>query len=367
MTQAHYALRVATLDDAVAATRLLSSVGLVMPQGDAAAVAHWSRLWRDNPALAHDGADPLPGWVLEADGRMVGFFGNYGQVYWQGERKLKVAIASQWGVEKPHRAATQMVSDAYFAQPHADMILVTTGIKATGRLFDRYGGTPVPQAGLDRVGFWVTSASGFGAATLRKKGWKGAGLAGKLAWLAAGPVRLTWPKAPRQEVEVTAEATFGPRFDALFAAMRRDRPNRLFADRGALSLAWHTAPHAARDGLRVLSIGSGDVLRAYALMVRDDAPAIGLARWRLADMLAVGDDPALVADLLGAAVRVAAKSGGHVLEVGGMAAEVAAAVERAKPLYRPLPTWPCFFRMSDGQTPPEAWYLSAYDGDTVLF
>ncbi len=189
-----YELRPATPGDAVAATAILRAVGLAMPEGDEAAKAHWRRLWQDNPALGHGGGDPLPGWFLEFDGRVVGFFGNYAQTYWQGKRAFKVAIASQWGIEKAHRTATAMLSDAYFAQPNAEMILVTTGIKPTGRLFERFGGEPVPQPGLDQIRFWVTASGGFLAATLSKKGWPGGGLARHLNL----PLALTWPRPARR-------------------------------------------------------------------------------------------------------------------------------------------------------------------------
>lgn len=356
-------VRPASLADGPEATDLLRRLGLIMPTGDQAVAAHWRRLWLDNPALRHAGCDPLPGWVLEADGRMVGFFANYAQTYWQGERRLTVAIASQWGVEKPHRDATALLSDAYFAQPNVDMILVTTGIKATGRLFQRYGGLPVPQPGLDRVRLWITDSGDFLAATLRKKGWPGAALARHLRL----PVRMTWPAAPRRPVTVDSTATFDSRFDRLFAAKRREGPTRLFADRTAAALAWHVAPHAGRDGLRVLTVERGGELDGYAILIRDDAKAIGLARWRLADLLAVQDDPAIVDDLVGAAVRRTAAEGAAVLELGGMAEPVEATITRSGGLTRLLPTWPCFYRACTGPFEGAEWYLTAYDGDTVLF
>ncbi len=102
-------------------------------------------------------------------------------------------------------------------------------------------------------------------------------------------------------------------------------------------------------------------------MVRDDSAAIGLRRWRLADMLVRGDDAGLVTDLVGAAVWLAADDGGHVLEVGGMASTLQATIDILHPLRRRLPTWPCFFRMATGIDAPTGWYLSAYDGDTILF
>ncbi|MDA0675518.1 MAG: hypothetical protein O3A88_04035 [Proteobacteria bacterium] len=296
---------------------------------------------------------------LEFDGRVVGFFGNYAQTYWQGERAFKVAIASQWGIEKAHRTATAMLSDAYFAQPNAEMILVTTGIKPTGRLFERFGGEPVPQPGLDQIRFWVTASGGFLAATLSKKGWPGGGLVRHLNL----PPALTWPRPPRRALTVSARGTFDARFDRLFAAKRQESHERLLADRGAAALAWHVASHARRGGLRVLEVAAGNDLDGYGLMVRGDriAPVASgrhAGPWRSAG---------LVTDLVGAAVRLAADDGGQVLEVGGMASTLQATIDILHPLRRRLPTWPCFFLMATGIDAPTGWYLSAYDGDTILF
>ena len=61
-------LRAATQDDALAATCLLRSLGLALPEDDDAARAHWARLWHDNPGMALAsslGRVPSLGWVLE--------------------------------------------------------------------------------------------------------------------------------------------------------------------------------------------------------------------------------------------------------------------------------------------------------------
>ena len=101
---------------------------------------------------------------------MVGFFGNIPLLYDYGGRPIVIADASQWGVEKGYRGETPRLAKAYFTQKNAAVLLVTTGIKPTGRIFARYGGFPVPQPGCDQVLLWVLDPQGFLKAGLMKKG-----------------------------------------------------------------------------------------------------------------------------------------------------------------------------------------------------
>ena len=121
-------LRNASLEDTQEATELLRRLGLIMPDGKDAVRAHWKRLWIDNPAMTGNWGKPPLGWVLEKDNRLVGFFGNIPLLYYYGKRRVIVADASQWGVEKEARQDTQILAESYFNQPNAEVLLVTTAI-----------------------------------------------------------------------------------------------------------------------------------------------------------------------------------------------------------------------------------------------
>ena len=163
------AIREARMDDCVPVCTVLRGLGLTVPEAPDEAHRLWQRLWVENPAITMGGT-PLPiGWVLESGSRIVGFFGNIPQQYRFGDQSLRAAVASQWGVEKPFRGSTTALATAYFSQPNADVLLVTTGIKPTGRLFERFGASVMPQPEYDDVLFWVLDGAKFAAAALRKR------------------------------------------------------------------------------------------------------------------------------------------------------------------------------------------------------
>lgn len=360
-------VRPARFDDHQEATALLARLGLVMPSAGAAATAHWTRLWRDNPALAGE-ADPALGWVLEDGARMVGFFANFQTLYQWGGRTLKVAVASQWGVEREYRGETSKLADAYFGQP-ADLILVTTGIKPTGRIFERYGGRPVPQPRCDRVPFWICDHRAFLAAAARKKNIGAAGLLGALTGPVAAAADLL-RRRPRPIEAVEVASGFGPDFDGLWADWLAG-PLRLAMRRDGATLAWHYGPHAARGGLTVLAMRRSGRLVGYGIMVREDSAVIGLKRAKLVDVLVPGDDPAALESILAAALARARAQGCAVLELAATPPALADLALARGALVRALPVWPCWFIPRPG-VPAEleradAWWLTGYDGDTALF
>ena len=369
-------LREATLADGVAACRLLSSLGLTLPQGDAAMAAHAQRLWRDNPALAAAKAKPNIGWLLEDDGRMVGFFGSIPLLYWFDGAPVMAADASHWGVKPEYRNETPRLADAYFGQKNVDLLLVTTAIKPTGRIFEKRGATRVPQSDLEQILYWVLDGGGFARAAMRKKG-AGAGsawLLGGLAGMALNArVRLAGrrPFAALDDVAIARADAIDESFDALWREKLKEYPNRLLACRNAATLRWYFGLGQGAAKTRFACVRRAGKLLGYAALLREDAPAIGLRRLKIADMLVLGDEAATVTALLAAAYEYGLAKRCHVLELIGLPENLRAHVVATKPLDRPMATFPFFYK---ALTPSlvaslgtgAGWYVTAFDGDTAL-
>ncbi len=373
-------LREAEPGDCQEATELLRRLGLVMPQGRDPIEAHWKRFWVDNPAFIEDRAKPANGWLLEEAGRMVGFFGNIPLLYYYGDRPVIVADASQWGVEKSHRPETGRLADAYFGQSNADMLLVTTGIKPTGRLFERYGAARIPQPDYDRVLYWVVDVGGFIASASRKKGLSAplASLACTLGGPLAGAAMALAGRRPKPatgSVDLIGIDDLGDDFDDLWRRKRDEAP-RLLACRTADCLRWHFGPPQLAARTRFLvnrqgRSGRPGRLDGYATVMREDAPDLGLRRLKIVDMFMENDAPDIFDRLLFAAHEYARAERCHVLELVGLPENLRAAAMRHRPLVRAMPTWPLYYKaiadtLVDPLSNPQAWYVTPYDGDTAL-
>ena len=366
-------LREATFEDGRPAAELLARLGLVMPSGEANIQALWRRLWETNPAFEMSPRPLALGWVLEDEGRMVGFFGNIPMLYFMGHHVAIAADAALWGVEQSHRQETGRLAQAYFDQAGVQVLFVTTGIKPTGRIFERHGARRLPQSGFGEVWYWVADGPGFAAAALRKKG-AGHSLAGLAANL-GGPlldagIRLgrRRPKAPFLSIERTALDRVGPDFDALWERKLGEKP-RFMACRDARSIRWHFAPRASDTVL--LTHRSGGELLGYMALVRADADAVGLRRYKIADALIAGEDPDIFDALLGAAFEATIEAGAHVLELIGLPDSFRRRAHAARPFVRAVETWPFYYKpvgwtLSKCLEEPGAWYATPFDGDTTL-
>ena len=370
-------LRDAEYEDCETATDLLRELGLVIPGGRDDIRHHWRRFWIDNPALGVGEANPSRGWLLEDNGEMVGFFGNIPLLYDYGGRPVIVAGASMWGVRKKYRTETSRLADAYFNQDNADLLLVTTGIKQTGRIFERHGGKPVPQPGYDQVLYWMLNARRFLQAGLMKKGLRSelaavAALSGAPMVKAAMALGGHLLRGHSADIDVIEIAEIGDEFDGLWQK-KRDEVDRMLACRSAESLRWHFGTESMAMRTRMLVSRDADGLAGYAAIMREDAPEIGLKRLKIIDLFVAGDNEAVVDNLLTAAFETGRADGCHVLELVGLPATLRHhIVSRHRPRSRKMLTWPIYYKglHRDLNTPlldEKTWYVTAYDGDTAIF
>jgi hypothetical protein len=370
-------LREAEYEDGETATKLLRDLGLTLPKGRDEISKHWSRLWIDNPALLVEGPSPARGWVLEDAGRMVGFFGNIPLLYDYGGRPIVVADASQWGVEKDYRGETSRLADAYFTQKNVGLLLVTTGIKPTGRIFERYGGFPVPQPGCDQVLLWVLDPRAFLKAGLMKKGIN-QGVAAAVALTSAPIVRAAIalnghrPSGLAGNVDQISIDQIEDEFDGLWQR-KRDEVDCLLASRTSESLRWHFGTERMLERTRLLVSRGPEGLAGYATIMREDALDIGLKRLKIIDLFVAGNDEAVIDNLLAAAFEVARADGCHVLELTGLPSVLREHIISCHhPRTREVATWPAFYKAMRGDLDvplqdEKSWYVTAYDGDTALF
>jgi len=364
-------LRQATLEDGPAASELVRSLALANPESRDAIDAHWKRLWVDNPAMTGDGPKPPLGWVLEKKGRMVGFFCNVPRLYYFGTRRVIVSVASQWGLDKSHRRKIHQLAGAYFEQDNADILMATTANTSAGRIFRHYGAWPIPQPDYDWALYWIVDGAGFIAAGLKRKGLPSP--LGAILSALAGPLFGAVQSRPKGNAEAVDDMAIGEidgAFDELWRA-KQDEADRLLACRSADSLRWHFGDGDNGKGARVLAHRRDGRLRGYGVVMREDAADIGLKRLRIVDLFVENDDPAVVDDVLAAAHRMARAQGCHVLEWVGMPTNLRTLALAHHPRTRALPTWPLYFKAADGELATalqvaDAWYVTAYDGDTTL-
>ena len=114
-------------------------------------------------------------------------------------------------------------------------------------------------------------------------------------------------------------------------------------------------------------------LVGYAATMREDSPSIGLKRLKIIDLFVAGNDEEVIDRLIAAAFELALSDGCHVLELIGLPSALRnSIISRHKPSRRKMETWPAFYKaMQDDLNAQlkneDAWYITAYDGDTALF
>lgn len=338
---------------------------------------YWRQLW-SNPARPRDGV-PGCGWVLEADGRIVGHFGNIPMWYAYGDRDVMTASARGVAVDPSYRGHRlgERLSRTFFEQPGVDAVLSTTTNAVAGGLFRKLGASHVPQPGYRRALFWILRPERFVAAFV-----KGRGLPSALAGVAGGcgglGVRLEGAARRRRPhraagtpvADVLEVDAIGDEFDGLWQAKRKEPP-RLTAFRDARYLRWHFGKPANRDATSVIAVRVAGTLAGYGVVSVQPVRNTGMVRARLVDLLAEEDAPAIIDAILVGAHDLATARGADVLEVVGFPEPVRGRVLAGRPFGRTLPAMPYLYKAAQDDwaatlAAPGAWYASPYDGDASL-
>jgi hypothetical protein len=341
---------------------------------------NWERLWHRNPALGsavqRQTNRPM-GWVLEADGAVVGYLGNISLQCRYGARALTAVAAHGLVVEPSYRAVSLTLTAAFFRQKSVDLCLCTTAIEAVGKMAMAFKSTPLPQPDYHSVLFWVLQPYPFARALMTKLnlGPETERVGSVVAALAVGTdkiLRRRWPKRSATSLTISeiAPEHMGDDFQALWAEKLKERP-RLLADRSLATLRWHFEIPGDLGCARVLCCHKDGELVGYAVLRTDTDPENGLRKSVMADTLVRHDDPEIVKVLWAAAYESAKHAGSHVLEVMGFPPSIRGVCSEWNPYQRKYPASPYYYKAADPAlhkelSKAEAWYATPFDGDGTL-
>jgi hypothetical protein len=343
---------------------------------DADSPENWERLWRRNPALEQGSEERPMGWVLEAEGSIVGYLGNISLLYRYGDRTLCAVTSHGLAVEPGYRAAAISLAAAFFRQGSVDLYLDTTATPAVGRIAKAFKADALPQAEYETALFWVVRPYAF-ARVLMEKLRFGPVLEriGRLSTSFA--VRIDkllnrrWPRESSTDLTVhdIAVNQIGDDFQALWIEKLNERW-QLLADRSPATLRWHFEIPGDRGSATVLCCRRNGKLHGYAV-IRNDPQPNGLQKSLVADLLARQDDPEVVRALLVAAYGHAKRKGSYALEMLGFPASIRRVCLQWHPYSRKYPACPFYYKAADpvlhkALSDGGAWYASPFDGDTTL-
>ena len=365
-------IRVAQLSDYEGITDLKQRYGLLPDPLD-----NWKHLWQLNPALKHMQTARAIGWVLEADGRIVGYLASISSLYRLEGKTLTAVVGSGFVAEPAYRAHTVKLMAAFYAQKPVDLYISTTAVEVTGKIARAFGCVPMPQPDYETVIFWVLKPYPFAQTVMKKLQVKPA-LSKIMAAAASIAVRMDrafrrrYPRGLAKGLSVNEIKTteIGNEFEILWNEKLAEG-KRLLADRSLEFLRWHYNLPDDKAKTSVLCCRKNGQLIGY-LTIRDEAGNDnGLQRSLVVDMLVKQDDPEILRTLIAAAYKHAKKADSHVLEIQGFPANIRRVCAQWNPYSRTFPATPFYYKganpelhktLSDGAL----WYGTPFDGDTTL-
>jgi len=365
-------IREAKLSDYQAITDLKQRWGLTPDP-----LENWKHLWQQNPALKHMKTSGAIGWVLEAEGKIVGYLASISSLYHFEGKTLTAVVGSGFVAEPAYRAHTVRLMAAFYAQKPVDLYVSTTAVEATGKIACAFGCVPMPQPDYETVIFWVLKAYPFLQTVMKKLQVKPAlsKIVGPAASIAVGLdklVRGRYPRGSANDLTVIEikPTEIGNDFEILWNEKLAEG-TRLLADRSVEFLRWHYS--VPDDGAKtsVLCCRKNGQLVGY-LVVRDEAGnANGLRRSWVVDMLVKQGQTEIIKTLIAAAYKHGKKAGSHVLEVQGFPANIRSLCAQWNPYSRTFPATPFYYKGANPELHKTLlngalWYGTPFDGDTTL-
>jgi hypothetical protein len=368
-------LREVTFADFQEVAKLKERTGLA-----ADSVENWDRLWRRNPALLASNTPHPMGWVLEANGGVVGYMGTIPLQCRYGNRTLNAVTSHGFAVDVPYRAVAVSLAAAFYRQKSVDLFLSTSAIEASGKIALAFRCSTLPQPDYDTVLFWVLRPYAFAKGLMKKLDVRPllAPAGGVLAALAVGSDKALRSRRPAQ-IKITRSVReaglefIGHDFAEFWTSKLLETPGtpRIFADRTPAALRWHFEIPGDRGSVRVLCCHKDGRLDGYAVVRNDIDPESGIRRSIIADMIALGDDESVIQSLWVAAYQSAERAGSDILEVQGFPPHIRAMSSKWLPYQRKYPAHPYYFKATDPKLHAElghgeAWYACPFDGDATL-
>ena len=344
---------------------------------DADSLENWERLWHRNPALPRGEVERPIGWVLEADGAIVGYMGNISLQCGYGEKTLTAVTSHGLVVDTPYRAMSLTVVAPFYRQKSVDLYIATTAIEAVGKMARAFKCSPLPQPDYDSVLFWVLQPYPFARALMKKLnlGPASTRIGSVLTAIAVGCDKILRRRGPRHSVTSLTITEIAPKdigddFQSLWTAKLNER-SRLFADRTPAALRWHFEIPGDRGSARVLCCHENGKLVGYAVIRTDADQETGLRKAVIADTLVRQDEPRIVKALWAAAYEGAKLAGSDVLEVMGFPPAIRKVCTEWNPYLRKYPACPYYYKAADPEfhaalADGEAWYATPFDGDATL-
>ncbi len=160
-------------------------------------------------------------------------------------------------------------------------------------------------------------------------------------------------------------------FDDLWKRKKRELKDRIVAIRDAATLRWCFGLGSYNDETRLIRYDKDGMLLGYAAVVLETVSDIGLKRLKIADVMIENDDPDIAKALFAAAYEYGIAKRCHVVEMIGLPSSLRSLVDKHKPFSRPMATQPFYCKvvnpkLADAAGDPEGWYITAFDGDTLI-
>lgn len=360
---------------------MVKNLGLAKHLNEEAFSWNWMKYSQENPAIKREcHSESLSGWVMENKGRIVGFFGSIPRLYRYGNDDISVSVASTWVVEKEYRTHTGLLSKAFFNQENIDMQMVTSAIKPTSRIFERFSGKRMPLLDYENVLFWIINPSAFIKSFLLKlkfnssiAGFYGYILSPFLSALMAFKIKSVWPQSGRENISIESQEIdkIGEDFNELWFRKIEEK-KCIYAYRTAEHLRWSLEIVNKSNPINIFCCRCDKRLEGYIIIINEILPEICLNRVKVIDLFVINDNFNIIDSLFAATFKKAFELGCHVVEVIGLPEKIRRHLLKHRPFLRKYTNFPYYYRVNSEKYKtilgsPEPWYPTPFDGDSSFY
>jgi len=341
---------------------------------------NWDWLWRENPAYSEEW--PL-GWVLEKNGKIVGYLGNVPLKYCINGKNIRVACARGYVVDPEARSFSLKIASSFFYQKNADLLIISSANEFSAKVYKMFQAIPLPKELYNNSLFWIIESKGFLRSALTKK----LGFTkffSSISSICISPFLNSWLKISEKinlnfykkwegQIKLISVNEIDEKFDHFWECKKLELSNTILGVRNSKIIRWHYGKmFNSRDQKTTIftAIEKGELL-GYLILDRVDNPSILLKRYRISDLFVSMNKVEIIHALLKKAIEFANKENVHIIDTMGFPKNIHDCFLSTSSILRKNST-PFFWyytndkRLAKKLARSSAWYPTPFDGDSSL-
>ena len=334
----------------------------------------WEAIWKNNPYLNKKKKKWSPGWVLEANGTIVGHVGNIPVEYYYKSKPYIGSIISCWVVEEKYRYLSMKLLQKFNSQKNLDFAIGTTSNIKTAKALSFFGWKKNPMKEYNEKLYIILNLKSIIKSYFKKKKIYTNNFLTYFFYIILNFIlyrKLNYWKKIKTNKEVVVYNNFNEKFDLFWNKLQQTNKDVFIFNRSKNWMNWHLNHHLKNNEAWIVAEEINNEIKGYCVCLAKNNREIDLKKIVLIDFISLDNNHDTLLNLLTHSVNIASKKDFYLFEIVGFNYKKREIIKKIKPFLRKAPFCPFYFHtnkleLTEDLQKEKYWDSSILDGDSII-